>query len=79
MLQNFIVALIVVAAALYAAWRLAGAAARLRWLEALARRVGTSGPVAALLQRQLARRRAALAISGCGACASNKSGKTGRA
>ena len=69
MLQNLAVAVIVIAAALFATWRLAGAATRLRWLESLAARVGGSGRIAARLQRQIAQRRAALlAATGCGAC-----------
>ena len=68
MLQNLLVASIVIAAALFATWRLAGAGTRLRWLESLAARSGGSGRLAALLQRQIARRRAALAVSACGAC-----------
>ena len=75
MLQNFIVAVIVIAAALFATWRLAGAGARLRWLEAVAARLDGSGRVAALLQRQVAKRRAAATASGCGACAANPSTK----
>ncbi len=69
MLQNLIVAVIVIAAALFATWRLAGAGTRLRWLESFAARLDGSGRFAALLQRRIAQKRAALlAATGCGAC-----------
>lgn len=69
MLQNLTVGLIVIAAALFVTWRLAGAGTRLHWLESLGTRFTGSGKLSRLLQGQIARRRAAmLAATGCSAC-----------
>ena len=74
-MQQLVVILIVAAAALSAAWRLAGVATRLKWLEALARHSGT-GRVAAWLEQRAQRQRVALLGSGCGSCpAASASGK----
>ena len=63
MVQNVLVALIVIAAALIAAWRLPGAATRLRYARAL-QRMG----LRRLGERLERRQRAAMAAGGCAAC-----------
>jgi hypothetical protein len=65
LIQQLIVALLVVGAASFAAWRLASAPTKLHLLEWLTRRVGDSGRVAEWLQTQLRTRRLA---TGCDAC-----------
>ena len=62
--QQILVAVLVLACALYSTWRLLGARTRLTLLEALARRPGFAGA------RWLARWRARAAMApGCGGCA----------
>jgi hypothetical protein len=74
-MQPVIVILIVVAAALSAAWRLAGVATRLRLFEALAARCG-EGRSGAWLARKAQQQREALLGAGCGGCKSGSgSGK----
>jgi hypothetical protein len=74
-MQPVIVILIVVAAALSAAWRLAGVATRLQLLEALARRLG-AGRTGAWFARRAQAEREALLGAGCGSCKSGSgSGK----
>lgn len=68
MLQQLLVFLAVSAAAIFAAWRLMGARARVRLLEVLARCAGNWAPLQRLAQRQ----RAAFVVSGCAACSRNK-------
>jgi len=72
-MQQLIVILIVVAAALSAAWRLAGVASRLKLLERLARGAG-KGWVGAWLTRRAQVAREALLGAGCGGCAGGPSG-----
>jgi hypothetical protein len=72
-LQQLVVILIVVAAALSAAWRLAGVASRLKLLERLARSAG-NGRVGAWLTRRAQRQREALLRAGCGGCAGGSAG-----
>jgi hypothetical protein len=69
MLQYVLVSLIVVAAALSAAWRLMGIPTRIRLLEALARALGQPDA----LRRMVGRQRAAQTLGGCGSCARDKS------
>ena len=66
MLQQLLVGLIVVAAALYAVWRLPGTAMRLKMAEAMARRL--PGALGTWSGKLAARQRALLAGGGCGAC-----------
>ena len=72
-MQQLIVILIVMAAALSAAWRLAGVATRLKLLEQLACRAG-NGWVGAWLTRRVQRERAAMLGAGCGGCAGGSAG-----
>lgn len=70
--QQLLVGLIVAAAALFALWRLPGAATRLRYVAALKRLSRGRGPLAQLARRLEAReRRDASACSGCSAAESH--------
>jgi enoyl-CoA hydratase/carnithine racemase len=73
MLQHLIVYLIVILAALSAAWRIAGIATRLRLLEALLALLPGSGAVHGWVSRLAQRQRAALVSGGCAACAARGS------
>jgi hypothetical protein len=70
--QNVLVALIVVAAAVSAAWRLVSAQTRLRGLEGLLRLTGERGLLARALRHLANTQRAALQAAGCGGCAGHK-------
>jgi hypothetical protein len=72
-MQQLIVALIVVAAALFATWRLLGAAVRLKVLAWALERVPAASGLARLLQRLQQQQRAALLGAGCGQCSKAKS------
>ena len=72
-MQQLIVILIVAAAALSAAWRMAGVATRLRLLETLARRLGP-GRAGAGFARRAQREREALLGAGCGGCKAGSGG-----
>jgi hypothetical protein len=69
-IQQVIVVVLVVAAALFAVWRLPGEATRLRWLVFLGQCLPESGRLSALMQRQIRLRRIAIGGSGCGTCGS---------
>ncbi len=75
-LQTVIVALLVAAAMVFAAWRLASAALRLRAIEALLRLLPASAKSrgAGWLQGLAARQRTA---TGCAACESNAANRKG--
>jgi hypothetical protein len=73
-LQTVIVALLVAAAMVFAAWRLAGGAARLRAIEALLRALPAGTRGAGWLQGLAARQRTA---TGCAACESNAANRKG--
>ena len=66
-LQQFIVIAVVIAAALFAAWRLVTVRIRLSWVEVVARHVPPATAVGRWLQRLAERQRAALG-AGCAAC-----------
>jgi hypothetical protein len=66
--QQLFVLLIVIAAALLAAWRLLGATTRVRLLEALSHALGEP----AFIKRRVSRQRAALLQAGCAACPRNR-------
>lgn len=68
MIQHLIVTLVVLAAAVYAAWRLPGSATRLRWAHALQRVGGARNPVHRLGDWLAARELRAIAAGGCSAC-----------
>jgi hypothetical protein len=68
MLQTLLVILIVLAAALSAAWRLVGVGTRLRTVESILRHLPAGGVPARLLQRLAQRQRGALVSGGCAAC-----------
>ena len=70
--QNALVALIVLAAAVSAAWRLVSAQTRLRCLEGLLRYTGERGVLARALLHLANTQRAALQAAGCGGCAGHK-------
>jgi hypothetical protein len=69
-MQQGLVAVLVVAAALFAAWRLAPDATRLRMLVWLLRHVSAEGAVGSMLRTRIA----ALTASGCANCSSNATG-----
>lgn len=72
--QQLAVTLIVVAAALFALWRLPGGAMRLRYVRGLKWLSGGSGPLARLAWRLEGRlRRAESPCSGCSAADSGRS------
>jgi hypothetical protein len=68
MLQQALVILIVIAAALFAAWRLPGAATRLRYAHVLQRVGGARNPLRRLGDWLAARELRAMAAGGCAAC-----------
>jgi len=70
--QNALVALIVLAAAVSAAWRLVSAQTRLRCVESLLRYTGERGVLARALLHLANSQRAALQAAGCGGCAGHK-------
>ena len=70
--QNVLVALIVVAAAVSAAWRLVSVQTRLRCLQSLLRLTGERGLLARALLHLANTQRAALQAAGCGGCAGHK-------
>jgi len=70
--QNGLVALIVVAAAVSAAWRLVSVQTRLRCLQGLLRWTGERGLLARALLHLANMQRAALQAAGCGGCAGHK-------
>ena len=72
-MQQLLVAVIVVAAALFAAWRLLGAALRLRLLGWALRRAPAGSGLALLLQRRVQQQRSALLGAGCGQCSQHRS------
>jgi hypothetical protein len=69
--ETLLVALIVLAAALFSAWKLMPARWRLRVLVALDRRAARRPALAALRARVIAPRLAKAAGAGCGGCAAN--------
>ncbi len=66
--QQVIVALLVLAALLFAIWRLSPASLRLLGLEKLARLLGSDTPAGSALQRLADRLRAQYIQSGCANC-----------
>jgi hypothetical protein len=72
MLQQGLVVLIVVFAALFAAWRLVGMATRLRAVQALQRLLPVGSAVHRLLERKAQTLRAAMLGGGCGACSKRR-------
>lgn len=71
-MQQVLVALIVIAAAWFATWRLLGAATRLKVLAWSLQRVPAASSLARLLQRLQQQQRAALLGAGCGQCSKAK-------
>lgn len=69
LLQQCIVAVLVLFAALVAVWRLSSAALKVRMLDALLAWMPEPGGRAGAVRAALLRRRAKAALSGCGACA----------
>ena len=72
MLQQVLVVLIVIFAALFAAWRLVGLATRLRAVLALQRLLRDGSAVHRLLERKAQTLRAAMLGGGCGACSKRR-------
>ena len=72
MLQQVLVVLIVVFAALFAAWRLVSMATRLRAVLALQRLLRDGSAPHRLLERKAQAMRAAMLGGGCGACAKRR-------
>jgi hypothetical protein len=69
LLQQLIVVLVVVAAAVFASWRLMPASMRLRWLDRLGNALGpVQSDGGGVLQRWIGRRRERLTGSGCAGC-----------
>ena len=72
-MQQLLVGVLVVLAAVFSAWRLMGAVARLRLVNWAQRQVGTGTLWHALLQRMAQQQREALAGAGCGQCSQRRS------
>lgn len=72
-MQQVLVAVIVVAAVLFAAWRLMGGAARIKLVSRAVQWAPPESGIARLLQRTLQQQRVALLGAGCGQCSKAKS------
>lgn len=72
-MQQLLVGVIVITAALFAAWRLLGTALRLKGLAWALERVPAASSLARLLQRLVQQQRAALLGAGCGQCSQHRS------
>lgn len=72
-MQHLLVGVLVVLAAVFSAWRLMGAVARLRLVTWAQRQVGAGTLWHALLQRIAQQQRTALAGAGCGQCSQRRS------
>lgn len=73
LLQQLIVFPLIIAAALFAAWRLLGAASRVRLMAWLLRGVSPRSSIGGWLHERLEQRRAALQAGGCSNCSANAS------
>ena len=71
LMQQLIVFPLILGAALFAAWRLLGAASRVRVLGWLLQWISPRGKVGGWLHQRLALRRATLQSGGCGNCSAN--------
>jgi hypothetical protein len=75
LLQQLIVFPLILVAALFAAWRLLGAASRVRLMAWLLRGVSPRSAIGGWLHHRLELRRAALQAGGCGNCSANSTPK----
>ena len=73
-MQQLLVAVIVIAAVLSAAWRLMGVAARIKLVSRAVQWAPPESAIARLLQRTLQQQRVALLGAGCGQCSKAKPG-----
>lgn len=79
MLQTLLVCVIVLVAAVSAAWRLAGTMSRVRLLEALLRQLPGKGKWHGLVSRMAQKQRALLVSGSCAACSAHAPNKKPRA